>query len=73
MSERRVAELEMMVKVLSAGLGFKRPLEAVPSAVLEHLARGDEVRAIKAMRDEVPGRLGLLEAKRMTDEIKSQT
>lgn len=63
-------ELELLVRILSAGLGFEGPLEAIPPAVREHLARGEDVRAVKALRQGTSGRLGLLEAKRMVDEIK---
>lgn len=70
MGAERVAELEMMVRVLSAGLGFEEPLLAVPPTVLEQLAQGNDIKAIKAMRFDVAGDVSLLGAKRMVDEIR---
>ena len=70
MTDERLAELELLVRVLSAGLGLEEPLEAIPSTVLDHLDRGEDVKAVKAMRTDTTGRLGLLDAKRMVDAVK---
>lgn len=70
MEDARVAELEMLVRVLSAGLGLEQPLAALPPTVGEQLAQGNDVMAIKAMRTDVAGKLSLLAAKRMVDEVK---
>ena len=66
----REAELEMMVAVLSAGLGLNEPLTSIPDVVLDSLERGDDEAAVRALRQAVPDGLRLLAAKRMVDELK---
>jgi ribosomal protein L7/L12 len=69
---QRIAELEESVRVLSAGLGLDAPLDPIPIAVRRHIANGQPIKAIKALRQEAPGRLGLKSAKWMVDALEGR-
>lgn len=64
-------DLRRQVAVLSAALGLREPLWDVPAVVREHVAVGQDVKAIRELRRALPGRIGLLEAKRMVDAIRA--
>jgi hypothetical protein len=68
-SEPSVADLRRQVAVLSAALGLREPLWEVPAIVREHVRAGEDVKAVRELRRGVPGRIGLLEAKRMVDAL----
>jgi uncharacterized cupin superfamily protein len=58
-------DLRRQVAVLSAALGMREPLWDVPAIVHEHVRDGQIVKAVRELRRGVPGRIGLLEARRM--------
>lgn len=64
-----VADLRRQVAVLSAALGLREPLWEVPAIVVEHVRAGEDVKAVRELRRNVPGKIGLLEAKRMVDAL----
>jgi ribosomal protein L7/L12 len=61
--------IELQARLLAAALGIKDvdPRDAIPREVIELARDGQEIRAIKALRK--ARKLGLLEAKRVVDEI----
>jgi uncharacterized cupin superfamily protein len=67
--EPSVAALRRQVTVLSAALGMREPLWDVPPVVREHVRDGEIVKAVRELRRGVPGKIGLLEAKRMVDAL----
>ncbi|WP_022929967.1 cupin domain-containing protein [Patulibacter americanus] len=62
-------DLRRQVAVLSAALGMREPLWDVPPIVRQHVRDGELVKAVRELRRGVPGRIGLLEAKRMVDAL----
>lgn len=67
--EPSTEDLRRQVAVLSAALGLREPLWDVPPVVREHVRQGEIVKAVKELRRGVPGKIGLLEAKRMVDAL----
>jgi uncharacterized cupin superfamily protein len=67
------ADLRRQVAVLSAALGMREPLWDVPAIVREHVRAGKDVDAVRELRRGVPGKIGLLEAKRMVDALGEAT
>jgi hypothetical protein len=58
--------------MLSAGLGLDRPMASIPDDVVELVRAGRTADAVKALRDQAPGRLSLRSAKRMVDVLGSR-
>ncbi len=63
-----VEALEERVRVLSAGLGLDAPFE-VPVEVKRLVDEGETLKAVRELRQRVPGRLSLVAAKRMVDAL----
>ena len=71
MTEQPTPELERLreqTRVLAAGLGLDEAF-AISDDVRRHAANGQKVQAVKALREQAPGRLSLLAAKRMVDAL----
>jgi len=65
----QVAELRERVRVLAAGLGLDEGFE-IPADVRSHAEAGHTVQAVRELRRQAPGRLGLIVAKRMVDALQ---
>jgi hypothetical protein len=65
------SETPNVVRILSAGLGLDRPMSSIPDDVLELVQAGRTVEAVKALRQQAPGRLTLRAAKRMVDALEA--
>ena len=66
------SEIEVLreqVRVLSAGLGLEGEFH-VPADVRAHAEAGRTVEAIRELRRQAPGRLGLIPAKRMIEALR---
>ncbi len=68
-AQSRIVELEEQVRVLAAGLGLRGSFR-IPDEVRAHALAGRTVEAVRALRRDAPGRLGLVAAKRMVDSLR---
>jgi hypothetical protein len=68
-SPDELAALRERVRVLAAGLGVDGTFE-VPADARRHAESGQNEQAVRELRRQTPGRLGLAAAKRMVDAIQ---
>jgi hypothetical protein len=67
----QLTALRQQIRVLSAGLGLDEFFE-IPAEVRRHAEAGEKLQAVRTLRQEAPGRLSLVAAKRMVDVLASE-